>query len=188
MQPITYTLTDSIILQSDTVLEGETGTIITIPNHAGWEDWVPLIKGVGVQNVTIKNIEIDANSDQNSDKPHGKGFYNCIHFIDSDNIDVYNCTFHDSLGDGLRVKTSTNIKFYNNLVYKLGHEGFYGIDSQNFECFNNRITTRTDDGLRLWNTQHVRLYNNVQYFTNWIEKSFNFIPISKYFSVKCLKS
>ena len=31
-------------------------------------------------------------------------------------------------------------------------------------------------------------YRQVQYFTNWIEKSFSFIPISKYFSVKCLKS
>ena len=30
--------------------------------------------------------------------------------------------------------------------------------------------------------------SNIQYFTNWIEKSFSFIPISKYFSVKCLKS
>ena len=28
----------------------------------------------------------------------------------------------------------------------------------------------------------------IQYFTNWIEKSFSFIPISKYFSIKCLKS
>ena len=28
----------------------------------------------------------------------------------------------------------------------------------------------------------------LQYFTNWIEKSFSFIPISKYFSIKCLKS
>jgi len=27
----------------------------------------------------------------------------------------------------------------------------------------------------------------VQYFTNWIRKSSSFIPISKYFSVKCLK-
>jgi chromosome partitioning protein len=26
-----------------------------------------------------------------------------------------------------------------------------------------------------------------QYFTNWIRKSSSFIPISKYFSVKCLK-
>ena len=29
---------------------------------------------------------------------------------------------------------------------------------------------------------------SVQYFTNWIRKSSSFIPISKYFSVKCLKS
>ena len=28
----------------------------------------------------------------------------------------------------------------------------------------------------------------MQYFTNWIRKSSSFIPISKYFSVKCLKS
>ena len=28
----------------------------------------------------------------------------------------------------------------------------------------------------------------LQYFTNWIRKSSSFIPISKYFSVKCLKS
>ena len=31
-------------------------------------------------------------------------------------------------------------------------------------------------------------FNYKQYFTNWIEKSSSFIPISKYFSVKCLKS
>jgi len=28
----------------------------------------------------------------------------------------------------------------------------------------------------------------IQYFTNWIRKSSSFIPISKYFFVKCLKS
>ena len=35
---------------------------------------------------------------------------------------------------------------------------------------------------------HVLVTGIVQYFTNWIEKSFSFVPISKYFSVKCLKS
>jgi len=29
---------------------------------------------------------------------------------------------------------------------------------------------------------------SIQYFTNWIRKSSSFIPISRYFSVKCLKS
>jgi len=32
------------------------------------------------------------------------------------------------------------------------------------------------------------LGSNIQYFTNWIRKSSSFIPISKYFTVKCLKS
>jgi hypothetical protein len=157
----TYVLTDSVILQSNITLEGEPGTIITIPDHSGWPAFKPLISGTGVQNITIRDIEINANSDGNSETPHGAGFYNCIHVTDCSNIQVFNCTFHDSLGDGLRTKTSTNIKFYNNLAYRLGHEGFYGIDSQNIECFNNRITTRTNSALRIWNSAHVRFHDNV---------------------------
>lgn len=157
----TYILTDSIILQSNTILEGEPGTVITIPDHAGWPAWKPLISGNRVQNVTIRNFEINANSNGNSETPHGAGFYNCIYMIDCDNVQVYNCTFHDSLGDGLRIKRCENIKFYNNFVYRLGHEGFYGIDSQYIECFNNRITTRTNSGLRIWNSANVRFHDNV---------------------------
>ena len=157
----TYVLTDSIILQSNTTLEGEPGTVITIPDYAGWPAWRPLISGICVQNVTIRDLEINANSNGNSETPHGAGFYNCIHMIDCENVQVYDCTFHDSLGDGLRTKTSRNIKFYNNLVYRLGHEGFYGVDSQNIECFNNRITTRTNSALRIWNSPNVRFHDNV---------------------------
>jgi hypothetical protein len=74
---------------------------------------------------------------------------------------VYNCTLKNGLGDGLRIKSSTNIKFYNNLVSRLGHDGFFGIDSQNIECFNNRITTRTNSALRIWNSAHVRFHDNI---------------------------
>ncbi len=157
----TYVLTDSIILQSNTVLVGEPGTVITIPDHAGWPAWKPLISGNCVQNVTIRNLDINANSDENSETPHGAGYYNCIHVINCSNVQVYNCTFHNSLGDGLRTKKSKDIKFYNNLVYRLGHEGFFGIESQYIECFNNRITTRTNSGLRIWNSANVSLHDNV---------------------------
>jgi predicted transcriptional regulator len=43
----------------------------------------------------------------------------------------------------------------------------------------------------IFHPSHLSLFFNfvkMQYFTNWIEKSSSFIPISKYFSVKCLKS
>jgi len=102
---------------------------------------------------------------------------------------------HDGTGDGLRVNSGKNIQFYDNTIYKLGHDGLFAIGCQNVEAWNNRITCRTNSGLRNWNSNGVKFHDNVidsfyhwQYFTNWIEKSFSFIPISKYFSVKCLKS
>jgi len=174
LQAQTYVITDSIVLKSDTVLEGEPGTIIKLTDNAGWPTWQPLIKAQGVRNVTIQGIEFDANSDNQDNAPTwaghtghegaknwGMGNYNIIHAIDCDSIEVSNCLFHDGLNDGFRVKTSTNIKFYNNTAYRLGHDVFYGIDSQNIEAYNNRITTRTNSALRLWNTQHVRLYSNI---------------------------
>ena len=55
---------------------------------------------------------------------------------------------HDGHEDGLRVESSADIMFYNNKVYKLGHDGLYAIGCQNVEAWNNRITCRTDSGLR----------------------------------------
>ena len=54
-----------------------------------------------------------------------------------------------------------------------------------------RIFTKAGD-LR-WVNERAFIQRNgeaahLQYFTNWIRKSSSFIPISKYFSVKCLKS
>jgi hypothetical protein len=165
----TYTLTDSIILQSDTVLEGVEGTIITIPDHVGWAVWKPLILATGCSNIKIKNIEFNGNSDNNQDvgkhtkngKAWGNGYYNFIHVIDSDSVEVSGCLMHDGLGDGLRTKTSTNIIFKETTAYRLGHEGAFFIDSENIEAYNNRITTRTSNALRIWNCAHVRFYDNV---------------------------
>ncbi len=165
----TYVITSSIILQSDRTLEGVPGTIITIPDRADWEVWEPFIKGTSVQNVVIKNIEFNGNCENNRDiasktkngKAWGNGFYNFIHVIDCDSIEVSGCLMHDSWGDGFRVKTSTNCKFFGNTAYRLGHDVFYAIDSQNIEAYNNRITTRTNSALRLWNVAHARLYDNV---------------------------
>jgi len=164
----TYTITDSIVLQSDRVLEGQPGTIITIPDHAGWETFKPLIKGTGCKNVIIKNIEFDGNDLNNYDvaskthngKAWGNGFYNFIHVIDCDSVEVSGCFMHDSLGDGLRTKTSTNIIFRDNTAYRLGHDVLFVLDSKNIEAYNNRITTRINGALRAWNCQGVRFHDN----------------------------
>ena len=68
---------------------------------------------------------------------------------------------HDSHGDGLKVSKGSNIQFYNNTVYKLGHDALYVIYSSNVEAWNNKITCRTNSGLRIYNTNHVKFHNNI---------------------------
>jgi hypothetical protein len=174
LQAGTITLSDSLIVPSNTVLEGTLGpngeklTVIQVQAHAGWPSFKPLILVSNAQKVVIKDLIIDGNRNNNLDvgavfpggKAWGHGFYNCIHFIDCDNGEVYNVELRNGLGDGVRTKYCTNLKFHDNVCYNLGHDAFYGVDSQNIEAYNNKIETETDDGLRLWNSEHVRFYNN----------------------------
>ena len=156
----TYTLTGPITLSSDLKLNGQNSTTITIPDNADWSVWVPLMKGAGLRNITIEGIDFNANADGNDDTPHGRGYYNCIHLINSRNVTVRNCLFHDGKGDGLRTKCCENVKFYNNIAYKLGHDCFYAIDSESVLAWNNTLTTRTNSGLRLWNCRDVKFFCN----------------------------
>lgn len=156
----TYTLTGPIMLSSDLKLNGQNLTTITIPDDANWSVWVPLMKGVGLHDVTLEGIEFNVNSDGNDETPHGRGYYNCIHLIDCTNITVRNCIFHDGKGDGLRTKYCKNIQFYNNQAYNLGHDCFYAIDSENIWAWNNTLTTRTNSALRIWNSKNVQFFCN----------------------------
>ena len=56
----------------------------------------------------------------------GDGFDNLV-MLYYDDIEVCNMYLHDSLGDGLRVKYSQNVKFHDNRIYMLGHDGLYAI-------------------------------------------------------------
>ena len=72
------------------------------------------------------------------------------------------------MGDGLRVKQGKNIQFYNNTIYKLGHDGMFAIRCENVEAWNNRITCRTNSALRIWNSNKVKLHDNlIDSFYHW---------------------
>ena len=169
--PNTYVISDSIFIGSDTVLEGDPTAIIKLKDKADWPSGKPLITQMDsteIHGVTIKGFEIDGNHDNNEDKRNGEGYYNIIHFLWSKNIQVHNMYMHDGHGDGLRVESSCEIKFYNNTVYKLGHDGFYAIDCLQVEAWNNHITCRTDSGLRILDSNHVKFHDNViDSFYNW---------------------
>ena len=169
--PNTYVISDSILVGSDTVLEGDPTAVVKLKDKANWAVTKPLITQInssGNQNITIKGFEINGNHDANTDKKKGAGYYNLIHFVNSTNIQVHDMYMHDSHGDGLKVEKSSNIQFYNNIVYKLGHDGLYGIQSQYLEAWNNTITCRTNSGLRVWDSNHVKFHDNtIDSFYHW---------------------
>ena len=80
--------------------------MIKLKDKAGWNVEKPLITqmdSAGNQDITIKGFEIDGNHDKNSDKSRGKGYYNLMYFLNSENIKVHDMYMHDSHGDGLKV-------------------------------------------------------------------------------------
>jgi hypothetical protein len=162
--PNTYIISDSILVGSNTVLEGDSTAVIKLKEKASWPIEKPLITqmdSVESHDIIIRGFEIDGNHDKNTDKARGKGYYNLIHFLNSENIQVHDLYMHDSHGDGLKVTKCSNIQFYNNTIYKLGHDALYVIYSSNLEAWNNNITCRTNSGLRIWNSNHVIFHNNI---------------------------
>jgi hypothetical protein len=162
--PGRYVISDSIFIGNNTVLEGDPTAVIKLKDNASWKAEKPLITQMnltGNHDIAIKGFEINGNHNKNSDKERGKGYYNLIDFVNSQDIQVHDMYMHDSHGDGLKVSKGSNILFYNNRVYKLGHDGLYVITSSNLEAWNNTITCRTNSGLRIYNTNHVRFHNNV---------------------------
>ena len=122
----------------------------------------------GNDNITVRGFEVNVNYDGNSEIILGRGYYNIMYFIRCNNVKVYNMYMHDGMGDGLRINQGKNIQFYNNTIYKLGHDGLYAIRCENVEAWNNRITCRTNSALRIWNSNHVKLHDNlIDSFHHW---------------------
>ncbi|HII93401.1 MAG TPA: hypothetical protein HA262_14925 [Methanosarcina sp.] len=169
--PFTYVIDDTLLIGSNTILEGDSNAVIKLANNAGWVTMKPMIQQMrssGNSNIVIRGFEVNGNHDGNPKVSKGDGYYNVIYFTNCNNVKVYNMYMHDGLGDGLRIKYGQNIQFYNNKIYKLGHDGLFAIQCQKVEAWNNRITCRTNSGLRIWNSNHVKFHDNViDSFYHW---------------------
>jgi hypothetical protein len=120
--PFTYVIDDTLLIGSNTILEGDSNAVIKLTNHAGWPTMKPLLQqmsSLGNDNIVIRGFEVNVNYAGNSEIILGRGYYNIMYFNNCNNVKVYNMNMHHGIGDGLRVENSSNIRFYNNEVYKL---------------------------------------------------------------------
>jgi PKD repeat protein len=169
--PFTYVIDDTILIGSNTILEGESASVIKLANHAGWpsmKSFIQQISNLGNSNITIRGFEVNGNYAGNSEITLGRGYYNVIYFTYCNNVKVYNMYMHDGMGDGLRINRGKNIQFYNNKIFKLGHDGLFAIGCENVEAWKNEITCRTNSALRIWNSNNVKFHDNlIDSFYHW---------------------
>ena len=169
--PFTYVIDDTLLIGSNTILEGDSTAVIKLTNHAGWPTMKPLLQqmsSLGNNNIVIRGFEVNVNYEGNSEITLGKGYYHIMYFLRCNNVKVYDMYMHDGPGDGLRINQGKNVQFYNNKVYKLGHDSMFAIGCEDVEAWNNCITCRTNSALRMWNSNKVKLHDNlIDSFYHW---------------------
>jgi hypothetical protein len=161
--PFTYIINDTLLIGSNTILEGDPNASLKLVDNANWEVSKPMIKerNFGDCNITIRGFSIDGNREGNSNVVSGKGYYNLIHLTSCQNISVYYMYLTNNHGDGLKTDACSNVTLCNNKIYELGHDGLYASRCSGVEAYNNIITCRTNSALRLYNTNHASLYDNI---------------------------
>jgi hypothetical protein len=160
--PFTYVIDDTLLIGSNTILEGDSSAKIKLASNAGWAAWKPLIKERSSRShdITIRGFTIDGNREGNSDVKSGKGYHNLIHLRGCQDINVCDMYLTNNHGDGLKTDKCSNVKFYDNKIYMLGHDGLYASTCSDVEAYKNEITCRVNSGLRIYNTNHVKFYDN----------------------------
>ena len=170
-----FCINDPIILDSDTVLDGQGQTTITLPDnanrlsgseykHAATKGYaktmIPMIRANNCKNIEIIGIHFDGNAGGQPDLITGRGFYNFIMPTGCDGISVHDCSGENSLGDFLRPIKCTNIKFYNIEAERLGHEALFAIRSSNIEMYGCKINCRINNAFRIRGSDNAYIHDN----------------------------
>lgn len=166
--PARYVINDSLLIRSNTIFEGDDTAVLTIKDKNTWASQKPLIKQYLAKESTkgtiiIRNFEIDGNADGNNadGSRRGDGLHNLM-LIYYDDVEVYNMYLHNSLGDGIKVKYSNSVKFYDNDVFDLGHDVVYADECQGVDFHDNVVKTMTNSAIRFYNS-NGKAYNNEIY-------------------------
>lgn len=170
-----FVLYNPLVLDSDTVLDGQSQTTITIPDNvnrlSGSEfrheatrgyakKMIPLIRADNCENIEIKGIHFDGNADGIKDLITGRGFFNFIMPTGCTGVSVHDCSGENSLGDFLRATKCTDVKFYNIEAKRLGHEALFAIRSSNIEMYGCKIDCRINNAFRIMGSDNAYIHDN----------------------------
>ena len=166
--PFTYVIDDTLLISSNTILEGDSTAKIKLVNGAGWVRDRGLIEPLssGVHDIIIQGFEMDGN-EPNQYESNGNLYYTMMRLDGCTDITVRNMYMHDNCNDGIRVLNSAytegkgNIMIYNNTFFRCYHNGIYLTKVSNAIIYNNKFTPRTNAGICITDSNHISIHDNV---------------------------
>jgi parallel beta-helix repeat protein len=192
-----YPINQQLVIYDNSILQGtmdgnKSLTTIRLADNVRWSDrgragsWVavpPLIVNdaniaksqsllreplaISNYNVTIKNITIDGNRENQIRKWHlGEGHYTLLDFRDIRDLNISNVTLYRGLSDGIFIKTGSNIHISNSNIKDMGHSAIFQVEVHNVTVKNNTIAVNVNSGIRFFGGSDFSIKDNFIYSTS----------------------
>jgi len=169
--PFTYDIADSLLIGSDTTLEGDSGVTIKLadglPVWGGRESSISekkamiMIRGGSASSVAIKNIVVDGSqSDYYPDVRLGTSCYNMATIINCNGLTIKGVTFQNGCNDAMLISQSSNVVIDSVTVNKCGHDGVYAYHVDGITVKNCNFINRTNSSVRFDSVTDGVMQNN----------------------------
>jgi polygalacturonase len=169
--PFTYDIGESLMIGSNTILEGESG--VTIKLAKGLPVWggrgssiagkkaMLMIRGSSATGVTIRNLTVDGSqSDYYPSVRLGTSCYNMATLIGCNGLTIKNATFKNGCNDAILLNKCSNVLIDGITVNKCGHDGVYAYNVQDITVKNSKFINRTNSSCRLDSVTNGVFANN----------------------------
>ncbi|KKG08784.1 right-handed parallel beta-helix repeat-containing protein [Methanosarcina sp. 2.H.A.1B.4] len=169
--PFTYDIGDSLLIGSETTLEGDSDVTIKLakglPVWGGRESSIAekkamlMIRGSSASNVTIGNLTVDGSqSDYYPDVRLGTSCYNMATIVNCNGLTIQNVTFQNGCNDAMLISQSSNIMIDTVTVNKCGHDGVYAYHVNGITVKNSNFINRTNSSVRFDSVTDGVMQNN----------------------------
>lgn len=169
--PFTYVIGDSLLIGSDTILEGDSGVTIKLakglPVWGGRESSISgkkamlMIRGGSASNVAIRSLTVDGSqSDYYSGVKLGTSCYNMATIVNCNGLTIQNVTFQNGCNDAMLISKSSNVMINTVTVNKCGHDGVYAYHVNGITVKNSKFINRTNSSVRFDSVTDGVMKNN----------------------------
>ena len=169
--PFTYDIGDSLLIDSNTILEGESGATIKLAkglpiwggrgSSISAEKAMLMIRGSSATSVTIRNLTVDGS--QSDYYPHitlGWSSYNMATLIGCNGLTIQNVTFKNGCNDAMLMSKCSNVMIDTVTVNKCGHDGVYAYNINGITVKNSKFINRTNSSCRFYTVTDGVFANN----------------------------